>query len=334
MTGFFRSRTQIAVLLLSLAVVALTPIFGNLYHLHLVSLIAVYWVLISTLTLLVGYTGPISIGHAGLLAIGAYAYTILTSKFGWNGYVAIPSAAAMCGLCGLILGLPSLRLPGFYFALTTIAFSLIVGENLLAWGGLTGGGTGLMVPSLPGLFASPRALYWLCIAAAVLASLFCYNLARTMWGRNMIAVRDSEIAAQSVGISPLRTKLTIFMLAGFFAGLAGALYALLQNYILPENFHFDLSLFFFISIIIGGRGELLGPFLGAVVLTLLPEVMGSLAQYATLIYGVVLLLVVLMLPRGLGPMLRGAFASNKGTGEHAEEPDTERLKALLVGGKS
>jgi len=122
------------------------------------------------------------------------------------------------------------------------------------------------------------------------------------------------------------------MFAGFFAGLAGALYALVQNYILPENFHFDLSLFFFISIIIGGRGELLGPFLGAVVLTILPELMGSLAQYATLIYGVVLLLVVLLLPRGLGPMLREAFTPRARAVVEAVEPDTTRLTALLVRG--
>lgn len=332
MANFLSSKVQIAVLCLSALVVVATPLTGNMYYVHVISLIAVYWIVISTLTLLVGYTGPISIGHAGLFAIGAYTYTILTGIYGWNGLAAIPAAIALGAVSGLLLGLPSLRLPGFYFALATIAFALIVGENLLAWNEITGGGSGLMVAPLPGPLANPALVYWVCVGFAALISLVCYNLARTMWGRNMIAVRDSEVAASSIGISPLKTKMLVFILAGASAGLAGALFALIQNYIVPENFHFDLSLFFFISIIIGGRGELIGPFLGTIVLAVLPEMMGSLAQYTTLIYGAILLLVILAVPRGLGPMISGLFSAKKDLSIEAEEPDTDRLAAILRNG--
>lgn len=333
MPKFLHSKFQMLVLGLVAATIVLTPVIGNIYYLHLITLITVYWVLISTLTLLVGYTGQISIGHAGLLAIGAYTYTILTGEYGVNPLLAFLASGGICAAAGLLLGLPSLRLPGFYFALATIAFALIVGENLLAWDDFTGGGTGLLVPTLPPPFDTPHALYWLSVGLAVLVSYFCYNLARTMWGRNMIAVRDSEIAALSVGIAPFRTKLVIFLFAGVFAGFSGALFALVQNYILPESFHFDLSLFFFISIIIGGRGELLGPFIGAVILIMLPEFMGSLAQYASLFYGVALLIVVLVVPRGLGPTLREFIFHTPRPGVDATDPDMAKLTSLLIEGK-
>jgi ABC-type branched-subunit amino acid transport system permease subunit len=236
------SRYRLAILSILLAVVLLAPFVGNLYHIHLVTLMATYWMLISTLTMLVGYTGQLSIGHAGILAIGAYAYSILTGQFDCNAFLAIAAAGGICGLCGFLLGLPSLRLPGFYFALATIAFAVIVGENIISWGSLTGGGTGLLVTELPDPLNTPEALYWLSIGIAIAVTFLCHNLARSMWGRNMIAVRDSEVAALSVGIAPFRTKLTVFVFAGVFAGVSGAFFALTQNYILPESFHFDLSL--------------------------------------------------------------------------------------------
>ncbi len=273
------------------------------YQLHLACLIGCYWILIAGLNLAVGYTGQLSIGHVGLLAIGAYVFAILAGRNGVNPYLALGAAGGMGGLCGLLLGLPSLRLPGFYFAMSTLAFALIVSELILAQGGLTGGGVGLAVPGFPKPVDTPAGFYCLVLAVSAVVSLLAWNVARHMWGRALIAVRDSAVAAAAVGVPLFRLKLTVFVFSGVTAGLAGALFASLQSYITPDTFVFDLGLFFFVCIIIGGRGSILGPFLGTVVLTVLPEAVAPLARLGNFFYGLLLLMVVLLLPEGIGRLV-------------------------------
>ncbi|MEA2743412.1 MAG: branched-chain amino acid transport system permease protein, partial [Acetobacteraceae bacterium] len=135
---------------------ALLPyITGNLYYLHVATVIGVYWVLIATLNLLVGFTGQLSVGHVGLLAIGAYAFCLLAGGLGWNPFLALLAGGAICAVIGLLLGLPSLRLPGFYFAMATLAFGLIVSELALAEQWLTNGSVGMPAPSFPAPFDTP-----------------------------------------------------------------------------------------------------------------------------------------------------------------------------------
>lgn len=270
------------------------------YQLHVATLIAAYWVLIGGLNLVVGYSGQLSIGHVGLLSIGAYAFAILAGKAGLHPGLAVVAAGAVCGVFGLLLGLPSLRLPGFYFAMATMAVALIVGEFVLAQGDLTGGGIGLAVPSFPAPFDSPAGFYYLVAVTALVVTLLTWNVARHMYGRGLIAIRDSVVTAQAVGVPVFRAKLTTFVFSGVTAGVGGALFASLQSYITPDTFHFELSLFFFVCIIIGGRGSILGPFLGVAVLTALPELVAPLAKLGNFFYGFLLLLVVLVVPEGIG----------------------------------
>jgi branched-chain amino acid transport system permease protein len=314
-----------------LAAVPLLPV--NQYQVHLATLIGVYWVLIAGLNLVVGYSGQISIGHVGLLAIGAYAYAALTATWDWPPFAALAAAAGAGGLCGLLLGLPSLRLPGFYFAMATLAFSLIVAELSLALGDVTGGGTGLAVPGFPAPFDTPSGLYWLVLGVAGIMTLLTWNVARRIWGNALLTVRDSPVAAASAGISVFRCKLTVFVFSGVAAGLSGALFAALQSYITPDTFAFDIGLFFFVCIIIGGRGSILGPLLGTAVLTVLPEVVAPLARLGTFFYGLLLLAVVLLLPEGIGPLLRALAARAAGRGRnasHVVRPELERLRAALA----
>ena len=194
---------------------------GNLYYLHVATLIGVYWVLIATLNLLVGYTGQLSVGHVGLLAIGAYAFCILAGEQGWNPFLALLAGGAICALIGLLLGLPSLRLPGFYFAMVTLAFGLIVSELALAEQWLTNGSVGMPAPSFPAPFDTPQGFYWLVLGIAGFVTWLSWNLARLMWGRAMVAVRDSTVAAPSVAVPIYRTKLIVFVFSGFTAGIAG-----------------------------------------------------------------------------------------------------------------
>src|SRR5690349_25127904 len=153
---------------------------GDQYQLHLAALIAAYWILIGGLNLVVGYSGQLSIGHVGLLAIGAYSFTILAGTHGVHPGLAIAAAGGLCGLCGLLLGLPSLRLPGFYFAMATMAFAMIVNELVLANPQLTGGGVGLPGPAFPAPFDTPSGFYYLVAALAAGATWLTWNIARRM----------------------------------------------------------------------------------------------------------------------------------------------------------
>ncbi len=285
MTSRIVGNWPIPLLFISLVIVA--PLFGDRYWLHLATLIAAFWTLIAGLNLVVGFTGQLSVGHVGLLAVGAYLFAILTLRGVAGPEVALLLAAASGAVCGLALGLPSLRLPGFYFAMTTLAFTIIVGELAVALTDVTPMDT-------------PRGQYLFTAVIAAIVTVMTIVVSRSMWGRAMVSVRESEVMAAAVGIASYRVKLAVFTFSGITAGLSGGLFGALQTYITPETFAFDLSLFFFICIIIGGRGSIIGPFIGTVVLTLLPEIVAPLAKYSHLFYGVALLAVVLIIPGGLG----------------------------------
>ena len=304
---------------------------GDQYQLHLAALICVYWTLIAGLNLVIGYTGQISIGHVGLLAIGAYAFAILAGKLGWHPALAMAAAGALGGLCGLALGLPSLRLPGFYFAMATMAFALIVNELVLAQVGLTGGGIGLAGPMFPAPFDGPKGFYCLAAALALGVTLLSWNIARRMWGRGLMSIRDNPVAAQAVGVPLFRAKLVVFVFSGVTAGLAGAMFASLQSYITPDTFVFELSLFFFVCIVIGGRGSIIGPFIGTVVLTALPELVAPLAKLGHFFYGLLLLIVVLVVPEGIGRMfeLIGERLRPRVLKHEAITPDLARLARAI-----
>jgi ABC-type branched-subunit amino acid transport system ATPase component/ABC-type branched-subunit amino acid transport system permease subunit len=274
----------------------------------------------------------LSIGHVGLLSIGAYTFSILAGKFGMDPYVTTVIAGLICGLCGLALGLPSLRLPGFYFAMATIAFSMIVNEIILAQVDLTGGGIGLPGPMFPVPFESPQGFYYLAVIVAAIVTYLTWNIARRMWGRGLIAIRDNPVTAQAVGVPLFRAKLTVFVFSGVTAGVAGALFASLQTYITPDTFVFEISMFFFVCIIIGGRGSIIGPFIGTVVLTWLPESVASLAKLGTFFYGLLLLIVVLAVPEGIGRMIQMIYERfrPRKIESVAIRPDRAKLKGALV----
>ncbi|HWH47891.1 MAG TPA: branched-chain amino acid ABC transporter permease [Burkholderiales bacterium] len=330
------NRRRAAILIVMAALIALPWWSGELYKLHLAALICAYWVLIGGLNLVVGYSGQLSIGHVGLLAIGAYCFAILAGTHGLHPGFAIAASGALCALCGLLLGLPSLRLPGFYFAMATLAFALIVTEITLAQGQLTGGGVGLPVPGFPPPFDTPQGTYWLILAIAVLVTWLTWNVARNTWGRGLVAVRDSVVTAQAVGVPVFRAKLTVFIFSGFTAGVAGALFAVLQSYITPDTFVFELGLFFFVCIIIGGRGHILGPAIGTIVLTALPEMVAPLAKLGNFFYGMLLLAVVLLVPEGIGRVFELLIARLRPRLEesHVVKPDLERLSRAIRAGRS
>lgn len=320
----------------ALAALAALPWWArDQYQLHLASLIAVYWILIAGLNLVVGFSGQLSIGHVGLLAIGAYGFAILAGSHAWSPWVALMACGGLGGLCGLLLGLPSLRLPGFYFAMATMAFALIVSELSLSLGDLTGGGVGLAVPAFPTPFDTPDGFYFLLLGVAALVTWLTWNVARAMWGRGLVAIRDNPVAAESVGVPVFRMKLWVFVVSGVTAGIGGALFGSLQSYITPDTFVFELGLFFFVCIIIGGRGSIVGPLAGTIVLTALPELVAPLAKLGNLFYGILLLAVVLLVPEGIGRIFEWAAERLRPRREaHGlVEPDAARLAAAIRRGR-
>ena len=292
--------------LLILGLALVVPLFGNDYWTLIATRAAIYWILVSGLNLVVGFAGQLAIGYVALLLVGAYTTSVLAAGTVLPAFpvvVALACAGLVGTLVGVIVGLPALRLRTFYFAMTTLGFATIVTQIALAWQDVTGGGIGITGPEMPAPFDSRLGFYALCLAGAVLCTWMTLNVAGSRYGRALVAVRDAEVAAEAVGISKPRLLVAVFLFAGCVAAIAGGLFASLQTYITPDAFTFDLSLLFFIAVLIGGRGSVLGPLIGTVLLTILPEVAAPLAAWSTFLYAFLLLVIVVALPGGIADLL-------------------------------
>jgi branched-chain amino acid transport system permease protein len=292
--------------LLLLIIGATLPLFAGGYWGLIATRACVYWVLVAGLNLVVGFAGQIAIGWVALLTLGAYTTSVLavgnvTPAF--PPYVALAIAAVIGAVFGVIIGLPALRLRTFYFAITTLGFATIVTQVALAWQSVTGGGVGVPGPILPEPFSSPWGFYYFCFALATICTWMTANVAASRFGRALTAIRDAEVAAEACGIAKPALLVTVFLFSGAVAAIAGGLFAVLQSYITPDAFTFDLSLLFFIAILIGGRGSVLGPLLGTILLTFLPEFAAPLVAWSTFLYAVLLLVIVLAVPGGIAEML-------------------------------
>ena len=269
----------------------LLPFVSNDYWVLIGTRMAIYWVLVSGLNLVVGFAGHLAIGYVALLTLGAYATSVLVAGNVMPAlpvFAALPVAGLIGAVFGVVVGLPALRLRTFYFAMSTLGFATIVTQIALAWQSVTGGGIGIAGPEFPAPFNTPWGFYALCTGFAVGTTWLSANVARSRFGRALIAVRDAEVAAEASGISKPDMLIAIFLFAGALAAIAGGLFASLQTYITPDAFTFDLSVLFFIAILIGGRGSILGPMLGTIILTILPEIAAPLAAWSTFLYAVLL----------------------------------------------
>jgi branched-chain amino acid transport system permease protein len=282
------------------------PLFGGGYWGVIATRACVYWVLVSGLNLVVGFAGQIAIGWVALLTLGAYTTSVLVAGNATpevQPYLALAIAAVVGAVFGLIIGLPALRLRTFYFAITTLGFATIVTQVALAWQSVTGGGVGVPGPIFPAPFSSQWGLYYFCFGLATICTWMTANIAGSRFGRALTAIRDAEVAAEASGISKSALLVPVFLFSGAVAAVAGGLFAALQSYITPDAFTLDLSILFFIAILIGGRGSILGPLLGTILLTVLPELAAPLVAWSTFLYAVLLLLIVLAMPGGIAEVL-------------------------------
>lgn len=286
-------------------------LFGN-YWLSQLTFVLIYAIAGLGLMVLSGFTGLPSIGHAAFLGVGAYVEALLAAR-GWPFPVSMVAAAALSGGVGLIVGLPALRVKGIYLSVATLAFGFIVEEVLVRWESVTGGNEGISVvaPRLFGLsFATPTLFYFVSLATCLLATLATLNLLRSATGRAFIAIRDSEISAQSMGIDLVRTKALSFVISAAMVGLAGALYAHKLRFISPEQFGLTQSIDLLLLIVVGGLGSVHGAFFGAAFLITLPQFiaiakdwlppeMAQAAGLQALVYGLIIILFVILEPAGL-----------------------------------
>jgi len=263
---------------LALTVLGAALVFATDSYTHFIlALVALTTIVGVGLNVLLGLTGQVSLGHVGFYAVGAYAAAILTLH-GVNFWLALPAAGAIAGLLGALLALPALRVRGPYLAMVTIAFAFIVQHATIEWKDLTGGQNGLMgltPPAIGSQVFAEREMALLAIVLAGASLLFFHRLAESGWGKAMIAVRDSETAAESIGLNPVIVKTAAFAISAVFAGLAGAIFAPLMMFVAPDSFPFSQSILFLLAVIVGGSGWVLGPLVGAAVTVLLPEMLSD-----------------------------------------------------------
>ncbi|HZY54570.1 MAG TPA: branched-chain amino acid ABC transporter ATP-binding protein/permease, partial [Reyranella sp.] len=282
--------------------------------------------------LVVGYAGQIAIGWVSMLTLGAYTTAALAAgRAGpeWPPYLALLAGGAMGAVFGVIVGLPALRLRTFYFAMTTLGFATIVTQVALAWKDVTGGGVGTPGPTFPWPFDPGWGFYYFCFILAALATWMTANIGASRYGRALVAIRDAEVAAEACGISKPALLMMVFVLAGALGGIAGGLFASLQSYITPDAFTFEMSVLFFIGILIGGRGSILGPALGTLILTVLPEFAAPLVQWSTFLYAALLLAIVLVIPGGIADLLD--YRNRRPLDQHREIVPRPELLARVLG---
>jgi branched-chain amino acid transport system permease protein len=313
----FDTSLPIVALVALLAGLCVVPRFASTYWLDVLNRIGIAIIGALGLNILIGYTGQISIGHAAFLAVGAYATAILEVKAGLPFYLAIPLAALLTSAFGLVFGVPSLRLKGLYLAIATLAAHFITTYGIIHWERMTNGVLGFNVPPAT-VFGRPldsdARIFYLVLALVVPATLFAKNLFRTKVGRAFIAIRDRDVAAEVIGVSLFRYKLLAFLISSFYAGLAGGLMAHHSRIVFPDAFSLLVAIDYLAMIIIGGMGSILGSILGAVFMTVLPEILklgatsltgvypqafGFIASTRDIVFGLAVIFFLMYEPQGL-----------------------------------
>jgi branched-chain amino acid transport system permease protein len=302
--------------MLILAIAATAPAWvWNPYHLHTLIMAGIFAVLALSLNLLLGYTGQLSLGHAAFFGIGAYASALLTVKLEWSPWLGLVAAIALPGLAGWVIGRLALKIRGAYFVLLTISFAGVISLVSVNWMELTNGPLGLpgvpaieiAVPGLPSLSLRTKpAFYYLVLSAVLLCYLVCLALIRSRVGRALVALRENETLAVSVGVDGTHYLVLAAVVSAAMAGLGGGLYAHYTRFVSPEVFLFTYTVTMVIMVVAGGKGTLAGPIVGAVIFTASPEALRALTswQWQMLLYGVLLVLVLFFMPQGIVPALR------------------------------
>ncbi len=314
-----RHRFQYPVFLA--VILAAGLVVSNPYHQQLLIVIGINTLLALGLNMLMGYAGQISLGHAAFFGIGAYATGVLTVHYGWSPWTALWAALLLAALVAYLVGIPTLRLSGYYLGMGTLGFGMIMHVLFREWSSLTGGASGLVgIPSLTiGSFDLNEGGRYLCLVWTLVLISFavCERLVDSRIGRALRAIHDSEKAASAVGVDTSRLKLLVFVFSGVMAALAGFLYAHMMSFISPSSFGFMVSIRLVTMVVIGGMASVWGSLFGAALLTLLPEWLHVFADYEMVVYGTILMVVMIFLPQGLTRGVLDIYERSRRTSKRA-----------------
>jgi len=297
-------RSHLVLAVLGVAALLLFPLgVGNPYYIHLVETIMIYAIVLFGLDIVVGYTGQVSLGHAGLFGVGAYTAGVLVMKVGTPLLVTLIASIGVTALFGAILALPALRVSGPYLAMVTLAFGTIVQILINEMSFLTEGPMGIKLtkPNLLGVKLDEREFYWLVALLMVLSLIVVHRVLRSHLGRAFEALRGSPVACDCMGVSVYRYKVYAFVISAGFAGLAGALYSFSEQYISPNTYNFELTVLFLLAVIMGGRKSRIGSMVGATIIVLLPKLLDDIEMFRYVSVGLAVLVVattVLGIQRG------------------------------------
>jgi branched-chain amino acid transport system permease protein len=312
-------RDLILFIAFSILVMAAPQLFSGGYLMNVLVFVGINTMLAIALNLLLGYAGQISLGHAGFFGMGAYLSGILTTTYSVNPWIAMPAAAVVVGFLAGLIGFPVLKLKGHYLAMATLGLGIIMYIVFNETVEFTGGPSGLSgIPNLKlaGVtFDSDVKNYYLIWGVTLAVMLFSLNLANSRVGRALRAVHDSEVAAQVLGVNARLLKVQIFTLSAVISSLAGSLYAHTMTFVSPASFGFNFSIELLTMVVIGGLGSIYGSFLGAALLTLLPEFLRGANEYDIIIYGGLLMVMVMYMPGGLVRGIPSMFRKVTGRGE-------------------
>jgi branched-chain amino acid transport system permease protein len=312
----------LGLVLLAVVMIALltAPKYLGTYGLFLLSYWAVTTIAVQGLNLVMGYAGKISLAQASFMGIGAYTSTLLIMNRGINFWVAMVIAAIVCMVIGALIGFPALRVKGHYLAFVTLGFNelvVLVLRNEDQWTNGPIGIMGIQRPSIFGfsLFEADK-FYYFCLAMLILVSLAMWYMIRSPWGRAFKALRDNPDRAESLGLSTTTYTLIAFAIGSGLAGIAGAMHAPMVEFIDPQSFGLQRSLLFLLMVMVGGRGTLAGPFIGAFLAILLPEWLRFAEDYYLIIFAILVMVLIIFFPQGvagIGPYLQKRFSNNQQT---------------------
>ena len=324
-----RGALRLAGGFVALLFLAVFPALGfNPYITQLMDMLGITLILLLGLNLVFGFAGQISIAQAGFYGLGAYTASLLQVKLGAPFPIAILAGIACPAALAAILGTPILKLKGYYLALATIGLGTMLFEGIQQWQDVTGGPIGVMGIKRPPLLDNDTLYYYVVWILAVLAFLFARNLTSCSIGRAWVAIRENEMAAAAMGINEAHYKLIAFILSAAMAGLAGGLYAFLNRYISPDSFALSYSMILIASMVIGGAGTLGGAIIGTALVILLPEVAQSFADYNVLAFGLILVVVLRFMPRGVWGSIRRYMADHRDGRALAERPVSSETQPM------
>lgn len=279
------------ILLIVVLLLALVPLVGvPSYQFYIIERGLQNAIIVISLVILLGYTGLLSLGHAGLLAVGSYTYGILVVTYNVNPWIALVIAPIFTAMLGGLLGFPSFKLSGPFLVVTTIAFGEIVRILILNWDTFTGGPYGLS--NIESLISNSKLMYYFLLVVVYLIAVATRRLSVSRIGLAFKAIKEDEVAAEVMGVNVRRYKLLAFTISSFLAGLSGALFASLTSYLNPDSFTFAESATYLLMVVLGGMSNVTGAVLSSLAVTALPEILRFMARSRMVIYSLVLLLII------------------------------------------